>query len=239
MKCEPTFLPSVCSEGCLWHTAACWWESPAQKEKRAWGPETGGGTGGCFRARLNVSSICDCWEATAWFTSNWNIIYSLNFASPIICVCEKGFCSVYIITTEESWPTITNKLFKLKKTYFGKVDLKKNQSSLSSNMEEASTHPAQLVLSDGTGVHEGLGDDREHCVHVVWRLDVKDKLRVLHNVDPETQRQTEDTEETLDLLFQLSFNIKSSVWSLCKTDLMTKPLWTRSHHSTWPHSCSP
>lgn len=47
------------------------------------------------------------------------------------------------------------------------MDLKKNQSSLSSNMEEASTHPPQLVLSDGTGVHEGLGDDREHCVYVV------------------------------------------------------------------------
>lgn len=74
------------------------------------------------------------------------------------------------------------------------------------------SYPAQLVLSDGTGVHEGLSDDGEHCVHVVRRLHVKDKLRVLHNVDPETQRQTGDTEETLlDHLFQLSLNIMSSV----------------------------
>lgn len=59
-------------------------------------------------------------------------------------------------------------------------------------------HPAQLVLSDGAGVHEGLSDDREHGVHVVRCLDVKDKLRVLHNVDPETQRQTGETEETFE-----------------------------------------
>lgn len=64
------------------------------------------------------------------------------------------------------------------------------------------SHPAQLVLSNGTGVHEGLCDDREHCINVVRRLHVKNKLRVLHNVDPEAQRQTGDTEETpLDLLF--------------------------------------
>lgn len=54
-------------------------------------------------------------------------------------------------------------------------------------------YPSQLVLSDGAGVHECLGDDREHGVHVVRRLDVKDKLRVLHNVDPETQRETGDS----------------------------------------------
>lgn len=64
------------------------------------------------------------------------------------------------------------------------------------------SHPAQLVLSDGAGVHEGLGDDGEHCVHVVRRLHVENKLRVLHNVDPETQRQAGDTEEKLlDLVF--------------------------------------
>lgn len=56
-------------------------------------------------------------------------------------------------------------------------------------MPEACTHPSQLVLSDGAGIHEGLGDDGEHSIHMVRRLDIKDKLRVLHNVDPETQRQ--------------------------------------------------
>lgn len=30
VKSEPTFLPSVCSEGCLWHTAVCWWENPVK-----------------------------------------------------------------------------------------------------------------------------------------------------------------------------------------------------------------
>lgn len=47
-------------------------------------------------------------------------------------------------------------------------------------------HPSQFVLSDGARVHEGLGDDRKHGVHVVRRLDVEYELRVLHNVDPET-----------------------------------------------------
>lgn len=60
-------------------------------------------------------------------------------------------------------------------------------------------HPSQLVLSDGAGVHEGLGNDRQHGVHVVRRLDIKDKLRVLHNVDPETQRQTGETQGTSEL----------------------------------------
>lgn len=45
------------------------------------------------------------------------------------------------------------------------------------------------MLSDGTGVHECLRDDREHGVHVVRCLHVEDELRVLHDVDPETQRE--------------------------------------------------
>lgn len=57
------------------------------------------------------------------------------------------------------------------------------------------THPAQLVLSDGAGVHESLGDDGKHGVHVVGSLDVKNKLRILDDVDPKAQWQTEDTEE--------------------------------------------
>lgn len=56
-----------------------------------------------------------------------------------------------------------------------------------------STDSTQLVLCNGAGVHEGLGNDREHGVHVVRRLDIKDKLGILHNVDPETERQAADT----------------------------------------------
>ncbi len=69
-------------------------------------------------------------------------------------------------------------------------------------------HPSQLVLSDGAGVHEGLSDDRQHGVHVVRRLDVKDKLRVLHNVDPETKRQTAEPEEELQVEQWTCFKIK-------------------------------
>lgn len=50
------------------------------------------------------------------------------------------------------------------------------------------THPSQFVVSDGAGVHEGLGDDRQHSVHVVRVLHIEDKLRVLEDVDPEAQR---------------------------------------------------
>lgn len=50
-------------------------------------------------------------------------------------------------------------------------------------------HPSQLVVGDGAGVHEGLGDDGQHGVHVVRGLHVEDELRVLQDVDPEAQRQ--------------------------------------------------
>lgn len=49
------------------------------------------------------------------------------------------------------------------------------------------------MLGDGAGVHESLGDDGEHGVHVLRRLDVKDELWVLDDVDPEAQRQAEGT----------------------------------------------
>lgn len=49
------------------------------------------------------------------------------------------------------------------------------------------------MLSNGAGVHESLGDDGEHGVHVVGSLDVKNKLRILDDVDPEAQGQTEGT----------------------------------------------
>lgn len=56
-----------------------------------------------------------------------------------------------------------------------------------------STDSTEFVLGNGTGVHKGLGNNREHGVHVVRRLDIKDKLGILHNVDPETERQAVDT----------------------------------------------
>lgn len=52
------------------------------------------------------------------------------------------------------------------------------------------SHPAQFVLSNGAGIHKGLRDDRQDSVHVVGCLHVKDELRILHNIDPEAQRQT-------------------------------------------------
>ena len=58
------------------------------------------------------------------------------------------------------------------------------------------------MLGDGAGVHEGLRDDGQHGVHVVRGLHVKDELRVLHNVDPETQRQTGEEGETSDTWLQ-------------------------------------
>lgn len=60
---------------------------------------------------------------------------------------------------------------------------------------DACSHPPQLVLGDGAGVHECLRDDREHGVHVVRRLHVEYELGVLHDVDPETQREAAEEEE--------------------------------------------
>lgn len=60
------------------------------------------------------------------------------------------------------------------------------------------------MLGDGAGVHESLGDDGEHGVHVLGRLDVKDELWVLDDVDPEAQRQTEGTGGQACVYTQLS-----------------------------------
>lgn len=49
-------------------------------------------------------------------------------------------------------------------------------------------HLAQLQIRDRAGVDEGLGDDGQTGIHVVRLIDVKHELRVLQNVDPETQR---------------------------------------------------
>lgn len=50
-------------------------------------------------------------------------------------------------------------------------------------------HPAQLVVGQGAGIHEGLRDDQEHRVHVIGRLHVEHELRVFDDVDPEPQGQ--------------------------------------------------
>lgn len=49
------------------------------------------------------------------------------------------------------------------------------------------------MLGDSAGVHESLGDDGEHGIHVVGSLDVKNKLGILDDVDPKAQRQTKGT----------------------------------------------
>lgn len=59
-------------------------------------------------------------------------------------------------------------------------------------------HPSQFVVSDGAGIHEGLGDDGQHGIHVVRGLHVKDELWVLQDIDPEAQGQTVWTEKKVD-----------------------------------------
>lgn len=49
------------------------------------------------------------------------------------------------------------------------------------------THPAQLVLALGAGVHEGLGDDGQRGVHHLRHVHIKGKVRVLQDVHPEPQ----------------------------------------------------
>lgn len=61
------------------------------------------------------------------------------------------------------------------------------------------------MLSNGAGVHESLGDDGQNCVHVVRGLDIKNELRVLHDVDPKTQRKTE---ETGDIILNIEHKVK-------------------------------
>lgn len=56
-------------------------------------------------------------------------------------------------------------------------------------------HPPKFVVSNSAGVHEGLSYHRENGVHVVRYLNVKDELRVLNDVDPETQREAGDKQE--------------------------------------------
>lgn len=51
------------------------------------------------------------------------------------------------------------------------------------------THPTQLVVSNGAGVHESLSNDQENSIHIIRCLHVKYELRVFDDVDPESQRQ--------------------------------------------------
>lgn len=48
----------------------------------------------------------------------------------------------------------------------------------------------QLSVTEGKGIHEGLGDDGQAAVQVGRLLHVKHKLRVLDDVDPVAKRQT-------------------------------------------------
>lgn len=45
------------------------------------------------------------------------------------------------------------------------------------------------MVSYGARIHKGLSYDRQHSIHVVWRLHIKDELRVLQDIDPEPQWQ--------------------------------------------------
>lgn len=66
------------------------------------------------------------------------------------------------------------------------------------------------MVSDGAGVHEGLSDDREDGVHVVRHLDVKDELRVLNDVDPETQREAGDKQNGTQIgLLQVNLQLRA------------------------------
>ena len=50
-------------------------------------------------------------------------------------------------------------------------------------------YPAQFVLRLGAGVHEGLGDDVQRCVHRLRHVHLKDEVGVPQNVHPEAQGQ--------------------------------------------------
>lgn len=69
--------------------------------------------------------------------------------------------------------------------FISKVKAIKNKTILYFGQRWA--HPSQFVVSNGAGVHKGLGDDGQHGVHVVWGLHVKDELWVLEDIDPEPQ----------------------------------------------------
>lgn len=43
------------------------------------------------------------------------------------------------------------------------------------------------MVSYCAGVHEGLRNDQQHSVHIIRRLHIKNKLRVLDDVDPEPE----------------------------------------------------
>lgn len=51
------------------------------------------------------------------------------------------------------------------------------------------------MVSYCTGVHEGLCNDQQHSVHVIRRLNIKNKLGVLDDVDPEPQGEAVERTE--------------------------------------------
>lgn len=48
------------------------------------------------------------------------------------------------------------------------------------------SHLAKLQVRNGTGVDEGLGNDRKAGVHVICLIYVKYKLGILQDVHPES-----------------------------------------------------
>lgn len=52
------------------------------------------------------------------------------------------------------------------------------------------THPPQLVVSEGAGIHECLSDDGQNSIHMIGGLHIKDELWILQDVDPESKWQT-------------------------------------------------
>lgn len=45
------------------------------------------------------------------------------------------------------------------------------------------------MLRSGAGVHEGLGDNRQARVHYVRLVDVENKIWILNQIDPKSERQ--------------------------------------------------
>lgn len=62
------------------------------------------------------------------------------------------------------------------------------------------------MLGCSAGINEGLCDHGKDGIHAIRHLHVKDKLRILQDVDPETQRQTVRQREDKSA-FKLTFNI--------------------------------
>lgn len=107
--------------------------------------------------------------------------YSHDFPQHSIQNCDDVVLSHYTGTAVTSLLPYNAAFF-----FFFLVTTEVNNTVLKYQQQE--THSSQFVVSDGTGVHKGLGDDGQDGVHMVWVLHVKDELWVLEDIDPEPQR---------------------------------------------------